>query len=251
MNVILMCGGLSKRFLDEENKNVCKITYLISGKPMIIHILETIQQLDINNKIFIVLSVKYGKDITDCINKYIENTSNISYTYQDTYRNGTAGAIFSCIEYLKKSNYENTLILSGDVPYISVDTVKNLLQNENNIMITKLENPYGNGRIIFENNNVIDIVEEKDCDHNQKLINFVNTGNYYLQTKNIIDLIPLIKNENKANEYYLTDIVKLLYSRKIRLNYYELKQEKQYEIYNINTLTDLKNAENIFINNTK
>ena len=72
MNVILMCGGLSKRFIDENNNNVCKITYLIDGKPMIIHILETIQQLDENNKIFVVLSIKYGEQIIECINKYIE-----------------------------------------------------------------------------------------------------------------------------------------------------------------------------------
>ena len=39
MNIILMCGGLSKRFLDEEDNNVCKIVYHISEKPIIIHIL--------------------------------------------------------------------------------------------------------------------------------------------------------------------------------------------------------------------
>lgn len=245
-----MCGGLSKRFLDEDNNNVCKITYNISGKPMIIHILEMIQELDINNKIYIVLSIKYGDLIMDCIKKYIKNCNNITYTYQDTERNGTAGAIYSCIEYLKKSDCNNTLILSGDVPYISKDTIQNLLNYDNSIMITKLDNPYGNGRIIFgDNNNVIDIIEEKDCDQNQKLITFANTGNYYFKTCNLINLIPLITNENNAKEYYLTDIVKLLYKHKINLNYYNLSKEKQYEIYNINTLGDLKNAEIIYNNN--
>ena len=234
MNVILMCGGLSKRFLDEQDNNVCKITYSISGKPMIVHILETIQKLDINNKIFIVLSIKYSEEIINCVNKHITNKENIKYTYQDTLKNGTAVAILSCIEYLKKGGYENTLILSGDVPYISSNTIKNLLHYDNCIMITKLVNPFGNGRILFGNeNNVIEIIEEKDCDYIQKNINYVNTGNYYFETKNLINLIPLIKNENKANEYYLTDIVKLLNKYDIHLNYYELLQEKQYEIYNI------------------
>ena len=37
------------------------------------------------------------------------------------------------------------------------------------------------------------------------MIEFVNTGNYYFETKNILNLINFIKNDNKANEYYLTD----------------------------------------------
>ena len=249
MNVILMCGGLSKRFLDDENNNVCKIVYMISGKPIIIHILETIYKLNSNNKIIIVLSIKYGEQIIKCIEKNITDHKNIIYTYQNTDINGTAGAILSCIPILKKSEYENTLILSGDVPYISENTLKNLLHYDNSILITKLKNPHGNGRIIFgKNNNVIEIVEEKDCDYLQKNIEYVNTGNYYLETKNIIDLIPKIKNNNNANEYYLTDIVNLLYINDINLNYYELSEKKHYEIYNINTLQDLKNAEILYNN---
>ena len=250
MNVILMCGGLSKRFLDEENNNVCKIIYNISGKPMIIHILNTIQKLDPNNKIIIVLSNKYGNLIVECIDKYIENTKNIVYTYQDVNKNGTAGAIISCLNYLEKSEYENTLILSGDVPYISVETIKKLLEYKNCIMITKLKNPYGNGRIIFgKNNNVIEVIEEKDCDYLQKNIEYINTGNYYLETKNIINSILSIQNNNKANEYYLTDIVKILYNKNINLSYHDLPEEKHYEIYNINTLKDLKDAEKLYKNN--
>ena len=80
------------------------------------------------------------------------------------------------------------------------------------------------------------------------MIEFVNTGNYYFETKNILNLINFIKNDNKANEYYLTDIVKLLQQHNINLNYYELLKNKQYEIYNINTLEDLKNAEKLYKN---
>ena len=54
MNVILMCGGLSKRFLDEEKNNVCKITYTISGKPMIIHILDIKQEIQVYQPMIIL-----------------------------------------------------------------------------------------------------------------------------------------------------------------------------------------------------
>ena len=249
MNIILMCGGLSTRFLDESSTNVCKITYPINEIPMIIHILTTIQQLNINNKIIICLNEKYGKTIIECIRKSISNIDNITWTYQDKTKNGTGGAILSCLDFLNNSEhvYTHTLVLSGDVPFISVDTIKKLLLYDNSIIITQLKNPTGNGRIIFGiNNDPINIVEEKDCTHLQKQINYVNTGNYYLETKNILNLIPLINNQNKANEYYLTDIVQLLFINGIKLNYYELPQILQYQISNINTLNDLKKAEKLY-----
>ena len=127
-----MCGGLSKRFLDEEDNNVCKIVYHISEKPIIIHILETLYKLDINNKIIIVLSTKYGEQIMNCIKNHIPNYKNINYTYKNTFMNGTAGAVISCLYILDKSEYMNTLILSGDVPYISENTLNKLLLNNNN-----------------------------------------------------------------------------------------------------------------------
>ena len=249
MNIVLMCGGLSKRFVNDKSEHVCKLTYLVNGKPMIIHILDTIQKLNENYKIIIVLSLHYANDIRECINNHIDNLNNIFYSYQDMTRPGTAGAIHSCLSLLNDNN--QTLILSGDVPFITLDSLENLMDYKNCMIITRLETPTGNGRIIFGRNDetVVDIIEQVMCDESQAYIKFVNTGNYYLETSKLLELIPLIGNNNRANEYYLTDIVKLLDQHSVNLNYYELPREQQYQIHNINTLQDLYNAEELYYQN--
>jgi len=164
-------------------------------------------------------------------------------------RPGTAGAIHSCLSLLHEN--DQTLILSGDVPFITLESLENLMDYKNCMMITRLETPTGNGRVIFGRNDetVVDIIEQVMCDESQAYIKFVNTGNYYLETSKLVELIPLISNNNRANEYYLTDIVKLLDQHSVNLNYYELPREQQYQIYNINTLQDLYNAEELYYEN--
>jgi len=87
---------------------------------------------------------------------------------------------------------------------------------------------------------MIGIREEKDCDDNEKKIKFVNCGIYQIKVKDLINLIPLINNKNKSNEYYLTDIIGLMISYSIEIATFILNNESQYEIKNVNTKKDLE-----------
>lgn len=70
---------------------------------------------------------------------------------------------------------EYALILSGDVSLISFNTLNNMIGNTNKVLITELDQPFGCGRILFHNiENILDIVEEKDCNEIQKKIKFIN-----------------------------------------------------------------------------
>lgn len=208
--------------------------------PMIVHVLKKSIELK-PKKIFIV--VGYYKDIIkDEINNYIniEQQYNIEYIYQDK-PNGTGHAILSCITQLSKYIDENVIILSGDVPLISIDTLNHLQDTNNKILITKINNPKSFGRIIFnKNNNIVCIKEEKDCNDNEKLINIVNCGIYQFKINDLCNYLLLINDNNASNEYYLTDIIDILIKNNISVDYYELDNFKNYEIKNINTQNDLK-----------
>ena len=112
------------------------------------------------------------------------------------------------------------------------------------MLITELEEPKHNGRIIIENNLIKKIVEFKDCDEEEKNIKYINCGIYNFSISNLLKYIPLLNNKNKSNEYYLTDIIKMMSDDNIEINYYILEKEKQIEIYNINTLEDLNDSIN-------
>lgn len=247
MIVIIMAGGLGKRMestlpkvLHKVNvKNKVNISY-----PMIIHVI--IKALTTNpRKIYIIVG-KYKNIIKETIDEYINlkiitNPELIEYVLQEESL-GTGHAIMCTLPYIKEFSSSKAIILSGDVPLISTETLVNLIDsnNQNKLLITKLDNPGGCGRIIMEDNKIINIIEEKDCNENEKNIKLVNCGIYQIKVLDLLNLIPQINNNNKANEYYLTDIVSLMINNNIILEYYNLPKKNQFEITNINTKDDLE-----------
>jgi len=69
----------------------------------------------------------------------------------------------------------------------------------------------------------------------------VNCGIYYINIDTCINIIPLIDNENKSNEYYLTDMISLAYEKNKGFTNYVLPKDKYIEIANINSREDLQN----------
>ena len=147
-----------------------------------------------------------------------------------------------CKEHLKNKSGK-TLILSGDVPLISKNTLKNLIKvHDDNkslgsLISANIENPTGYGRIIRNSNNIFTkIVEHKDANEKELMVNEINSGIYIFETKTLMEKINLVKNSNNQNEFYLTDIFNFINSNKISI--YNTK--KINEINGINTLEQLE-----------
>ena len=96
---------------------------------------------------------------------------------------------------------------------------------------------------------IIGIREEKDCNDDEKNINLVNCGIYQIMVKDLVNLIPQISNNNKSQEYYLTDIVDLMIKNNIELQTCILDKKSQWEIKNVNTKKDLEELNNFVKNN--
>ena len=245
-----MAGGLGKRMESELPKVLHKVCLKSNPEtvyPMLIHVLITALKLN-PEKIFIVVG-KFKTIIKETIENHIQsnildNNIQIEYINQEIAQ-GTGDAIECTLPYISEYLDSNALILSGDVPLISINTLYNLNTNTNKILITELEEPYGCGRIIWnQKGNIIDIIEEKDCTDLQKIIKYVNCGIYQIAVKDLLNLIPLISNNNKSKEYYLTDIIGLMISNDIFIDNYILEKSEQYEIKNVNTKKDLEELNN-------
>ena len=170
-----------------------------------------------------------------------EEYDKIEYAYQEEAL-GTGHAIMCSLYNLAQYTEHKVLILSGDVPLISKETLSSLnSEYEDRMLITDLDIPKACGRIIFneDKTKVDDIIEEKECNNEQKLINYINCGIYQITVQNLFKFVPLIDNNNKTGEFYLTDIVKLMKNNREQIGFYDLPKEKQYEIKNVNTKEDL------------
>ena len=237
---LVLAGGLGKRM----ESTIPKVLHEINNKPMICYVIDTAFKVGCES-IGIIVG-KYKSIILETIEKFYPNDSRINCINQEEPL-GTGHAVLCGLDWMKTNlpSDSNVLILSGDVPLVSIDTLENLMQIPNSILVTKLINPYGYGRVIIESNKVTQIIEDKDCNQEQKLINLVNCGIYSMELNFLLKIIPLLTNTNAAQEYYLTDMVKLGYSQGHKINWYDLPLDKSIEIANVNTKEDLENIKQI------
>lgn len=238
--VIVMAGGLGKRM----KSDIPKVLHKLGNKPMLVRVLET--SFLLNPKKILLVVGKYRNIIQQTIQNFI-SIDKIEFIDQPEAK-GTGDAVKCCMENLLEYNNHTVLILSGDVPLVSEETMLNTVNDTKmcKIVVTKVNNPQGLGRILLNENKFIKIVEEKDCNEEQKKINIVNTGIYAFNSNILCKYLPLIKNNNAQNEYYLTDIIEIIKNNeKIDIDMFEISKDKQYELTGVNTPEQLIELHNL------
>ena len=164
----------------------------------------------------------------------------ILYHLQDAEKfPGTGGAMKGV-----KTKNAQTLILNGDMPLITKDSLLALTSGnaDINMSVIKLEDPSGYGRVIIDDEQVKEIVEQKDCNEAQLLTQTVNAGIYSVNTDLLERYIPQLSNDNAQSEYYLTDIVKMAVDEGKVVNPIYVQEE---EFKGVNSKLDLASAEEI------
>ncbi len=117
---------------------------------------------------------------------------------------------------------DTILVLYGDMPLLTPELLTRLVERPDHVaarMVTSvLDDPTGYGRIVRDDSdNVVEVVEERDCDAAERAIGEVNAGVYAFRAKDLIDALAGVSNDNAQSEYYLTDVVGILVGRGQRL----------------------------------
>lgn len=253
MYTIILAGGLGKRM----NSDLPKVLHTVNDIPMICHVIR--EALKLNSKEILIIVGRYKSIIESTINKFFSKNIKLKITYilqEDKTIDGkiktmgTGDAIRCCIPHLqniRKTGDEQIVILSGDVPLIKHTTIESLLLNNNTLLTTFLREPTGCGRIFMnEHEEITNIVEEKDCNDEQRKCKQVNCGIYNLNIDTIIKCVPLINNNNKSQEYYLTDIIEIAAKHNIPIHGVLLPLQNNKEILNVNNTKDLEIANSIY-----
>jgi len=232
--VVIMAGGMGKRM----GSSIPKVLHNIGNEPMLVKIIKEALKL---NPIKILLVVGHYFELIKSTLKNFINLDYINFIIQSEPL-GTGHAILCCIDNLKLHVFSNVLILSADVPLLTVNTMKQLLDVDSvKIVTTQLENPFGYGRIIKKNDQIQNIIEEKDCNDEQRLIKTINCGIYSFQAKYLIKYLPYITNNNSQKEYYLTDIIMIIKEHEnISIESYDVPTYLNYEIMGVNTKEQLQ-----------
>jgi len=229
--VTILAAGEGKRM----NSNIPKVLHLFHNKPMLVNVIET--SMALLPKRIIVITGKYDELIKSTLSKYI-NIENIQFVIQKQPL-GTGDAIKSCLP--SYNDGEKVLILNGDMPNITKELLKKFIDRIDPfvVLVAKLSNPTGYGRIVYNNNIFMEIVEEKDCTEIQRTINIINSGLYYIDSELLQQYIPMITNKNMQKEYYLTDIVNLA-NQNMNIKTFLINENENKYIQGVNTQEELR-----------
>ncbi|MDP6569669.1 MAG: NTP transferase domain-containing protein [Candidatus Marinimicrobia bacterium] len=229
--VVILAAGKGTRM----NSDLPKVLHEINGKPMITQVVETAEKIGAE-RIIPVVGYKHEL-VQDALKNY---PVNFAYQLEQL---GTAHAVMQCSSLLKDFK-GNVLILYGDVPLITSDTLKHLLhthESENTpgtILTTDLPDPFGYGRVIRnEDGSLNRIVEEKDASNEEKQCKEVNTGFYVFTAEVLFDLLPQVGNNNAQGEYYLPDVLNLIIAKNQKVAIDKIKNYN--EIQGVNTVEQL------------
>jgi len=167
---------------------------------------------------------------------------------EQTEQLGTGHAVM-CAEG-QLGNEGETLILCGDTPLVTAETLKQLSEahraagNGVTVLSAILEDPKGYGRIIRDAEGAfLKITEDKDCTEEERATKEINAGMYLFDTAMLRDSLSKLTNDNAQGEYYLTDTIELIKSAGGRVDAMPVSDTN--EILGVNTKEQLATAEEI------
>lgn len=200
LSIIILAAGQGKRMQSSR----AKVIHRVAGKPMLQHVVDTSKALDPDQ---IIVVVGHSSDQV----REIMGGQDLCFVEQNE-QNGTGHAVQQCLDELNDGN--DVLVLYGDVPLISIATLKDLVEAAKgsalNILSFLPENSQGYGRIVRTGEGrVRAIIEEKDATVAEKKIRESNSGILFIEGGKLTQLIGGLENNNAQAEYYLTDLVKI------------------------------------------
>ena len=203
VSALILAAGLGTRMKSTKAKVLHKVLF----EPMIHHVVQTVHSVGFDN-IFVV--VGHQKEEVMAVLEDFQ----ISFAVQEE-QLGTGHAVL-CAEDQLQAIGGTVMILCGDVPLISKDSIQQMLTAHHDtkpaltIMTTELEDPANYGRILRnEHGQLQAIIEEKDASAEQRKINEVNAGIYCAEVPFLFDALSRVGSDNSQGEIYLTDIVKI------------------------------------------
>ena len=231
LGVILLAAGLGKRM----NSSLPKVLHLLGGRPLLWYPLRTAKSLR-PQKIAVVIGPSADKVRRAC------NEDGIGWVIQEK-QLGTGHAV-RCTQKFFQDFSGDLLILSGDVPLISRETLLKLLRHHKEkdatltLITAHLEQPFGYGRILRNGKKEIEgIVEERDATEPQKEIKEINAGIYAVAPRFLYAALEQLTNHNRQGEYYLPDIVRIAIRNSDSVQTVQAKDTR--EILGVNTRQEL------------
>ncbi|WP_294133499.1 bifunctional UDP-N-acetylglucosamine diphosphorylase/glucosamine-1-phosphate N-acetyltransferase GlmU [uncultured Clostridium sp.] len=200
---LILAAGQGKRI----KSDLPKVLHKVCGKEMVNHVIDTLRKGNVED---INVIVGKGAELVK------ENTKsrNVSYSLQEA-QLGTGHAVKCAMDFLKDKK-GTVAVFNGDAPLIEEGTIEELFKvhkesgNSATILTSILDDASGYGRIIRSGDEVLKIVEHKDCNEEELKVKEINSGMYCFEIESLVECLGNLSNNNSQGEYYLTDVIGML-----------------------------------------
>lgn len=238
MTAIILAAGEGKRMKSHHSK----VMHKLLDKPLIWWTAQAAQQAGATH-IIIVVGHK-GEEIRSYFDKinFKDQVQQLTFVEQREQR-GTGHAVL-CVKEQLGSFQGPVVVLYGDSPLITPQTIQNLVsfnkEHHNACSVISMTPPNcaGYGRLTFENDQISQIIEDKDCTPQQReQLTECNSGVYCFCGGRLSQHIDELTCENAQHEYYLTDMIGLY--RKLKQPVAALHIEDYREVLGVNSRIQL------------
>lgn len=235
--VIILAAGEGTRM----KSNTSKVLHKICNRPLLSYIIEASED-SIADEIIVIVGANESQvkeEFGDRV-KYVKQEIGPGIPY------GTGYAVKLAESYIDDD--DKVLILTGDVPLISAETIKGLINHmeetdhDATVLSADFEDPSGYGRIIKDSDgNFQKIVEHKDSTEQELKVKEINSGIQIFKGKKLKDALNNLDTDNSQGELYLTDVFEWLRSEDSRISTFKLKDNE--EIMGINDKKQLSQVD--------
>jgi bifunctional UDP-N-acetylglucosamine pyrophosphorylase / glucosamine-1-phosphate N-acetyltransferase len=201
--IAIMAAGKGTRLKSKHPK----VLHEVGGKPILAHVIATAVKVVPPRDVFVIIGHEAER-----VRAAMAGTG-VNFVLQADQR-GTGHALIVAREAV--SHYDQIIVLSGDAPLITAETIRKLSEFHHaqkatmTLLSAELDNPHGYGRVIRKGARggaeVQAIVEEKSATPAQRKIREINSGFYAFDAAALYEHIDRLSTANAHGEYYLTDM---------------------------------------------
>ena len=205
LSIVLLAAGKARRMGGTKPKALCEL----GGEPLICHVIRELRKLP-SAQLHIV--VGFGSEqVREAVSDHFVGLDNVHWHQQDK-QLGTAHAVSQALPAIASD--DQVLVSYTDMPFVDAANYQMLLalqaQHELAFMTTQLEDPTGYGRVLrADDGRIMRIVEEADASPDERKVEEVNIGIMTAQAQTLSKLIQKVANDNRQQEYYLTDCIQI------------------------------------------
>lgn len=233
LRAVILAAGKGTRM----KSDLPKVVHTIEGKCLVDYAIEAAIGAGAG-EICLVLGYKHEEVRASILHK------DVKYVLQEE-QLGTGHAVKCAKDFLGEEG--QTLILFGDTPLITAETLKRLRDyhsergNAVTVLSAMIEDPTGYGRIIRDaDGNFVKSVEHKDADETELMSHEINSGMYIFETKELKEALDKIQPNNAQGEYYLPDALTIIKEKGLAVDAFALESPE--DITGVNDQEQLKAA---------